>query len=64
MESRISYIVEYAKKNSIYESYGDFIKEYWSVKTLSNRLKSNNYHIHSAVMAIVNAPDIVVVDDD
>ncbi len=61
---RISYKVEYAKKNSICECFGDFIKEYWSVKTLSNRLKSDNYHIHSAVMAIVNDSDIVVVDDD
>lgn len=64
MEYRTAYIVEYARMSNVYGTYLDNIKEYWSIETLSNRLKVFEYCIFSAVMTVVENPDIVIIDEE
>lgn len=54
MEKTIAYLVEYSKCKSVFSSYGDTVKEYWSKEVLAKRLLDFHYSVQSAIMVILD----------
>ena len=63
MERRTAYLVEYAKKDGVFEPYGEHKTEYWSDKVLSKRLVKFGYYIESARFVIIEDANITIVEE-